>query len=110
VGITLKNIGDVVKLRDGYIKEKDVRSVAVNTLVDTGAGTLANRDKVTCKVTEPVEIRWKIRETACMSLGIPGDSEILLGAIPLEDMELIVNPAKRELADVHVDEVMCLLK
>jgi hypothetical protein len=69
--ITLKNVGDVVKLRDGYIKEKDVRSVAVNTLVDTGAGTLANRGKVTCKATEPVEIRWKNRETVCMSLVHP---------------------------------------
>jgi predicted aspartyl protease len=63
--------------------------------------TLANSGKITCKVTEPVEIRWKNRETACMALVISGDSEILLGAIPLEDMDLIVNPAKQELTGAH---------
>jgi clan AA aspartic protease len=130
--ITLKNAGDIVKLRDGLIREKDVRSVTVTALVDTGAGTLvinetvcrklgleirglrgatlADSGTVTCKVTEPVEIRWKNRETACMAMVVSGDGDILLGAIPLEDMDLIVNPAKRELVGAHGDEVVCLLK
>jgi clan AA aspartic protease len=130
--ITLKNAGDVADAMRGYIQEKDVRSVEVNALVDTGAGTLvlndavcqklglkirglrkaslANSGKLVCKVTEPVEIRWKDRETACMALVIPGNGDILLGAIPLEDMDLVVNPAKLELAGAHGDEVICLVK
>jgi hypothetical protein len=35
---------------------------------------------------------------------------VLLGAIPLEDMDLIVNPAKGELVGAHGDEVVCLVK
>jgi hypothetical protein len=33
-----------------------------------------------------------------------------LGAIPLEDMDLIVNPVKQELAGAHGDEIVALLK
>jgi hypothetical protein len=35
---------------------------------------------------------------------------VLLGAIPLEDMDLIVDPAGRELRGAHGDEVVCLVK
>ncbi|AEF85656.1 conserved hypothetical protein [Treponema primitia ZAS-2] len=129
--ITLKNAGDVINVRRGYIKEEEVRETTVRALVDTGAGTLiineeirqklglaiqglrsaslANEVKEICKVTEPVEIHWKNRETACTSLMISGAGPVLLGAIPLEDMDLIVNPAKQELVGAHGDEVVALL-
>ena len=92
--ITLKNAGDLTRVQDGRIKEKDVRSVTVNALVDTGAGTLvitesvrrklgleikgsrsaslADNEKVVCKVTEPVDIYWKNRETSFRALGVAG--------------------------------------
>jgi hypothetical protein len=57
-----------------------------------------------CKVTEPVEIHWKERETAS------GTGDVLLGAIPLEDMDLMMNPAKRELIGAHGDKVVYLVK
>jgi clan AA aspartic protease len=129
--ITLKNSADMAKARDGYIAEEAVRGVTVQALVDTGAGTLVineeTRDKLglvieglrgvtvagggraVCKVTEPVKIFWKDRNTACPALVFPGEGDILLGAIPLEDMDLVVNPAKRELAGAHGDEVICLI-
>ncbi|MDR0383317.1 MAG: hypothetical protein LBH50_04960 [Spirochaetaceae bacterium] len=130
--IILKNAGDVTNVGRGLIQEKDVRSVTVNALADTGAGTLvinedvcnklglaieglrkatlADNSKSFCKVTEPVKIYWKDRTTACMALVIPGDGDVLLGAIPLEDMDLIVHPASQELRGAHGDEVVCLLK
>ncbi|MDR0638107.1 MAG: clan AA aspartic protease [Spirochaetaceae bacterium] len=130
--ITLKNAGDLVRVQDVHIKEKDVRRVTVNALVDTGAGTLvitesvrqklgleikgsrsaslANNEKVFCKVTEPVDISWKNRETSCRALVVPGEGDVLLGAIPLEDMDLVVYPAKQELRGAHGDEVVCLLR
>jgi hypothetical protein len=40
---------------------------------------------------------------------LPGAEEVLLGAIPLEDMDLIVNPARQELTGAHGDEVVCLI-
>ncbi|GHU44960.1 hypothetical protein FACS1894190_16820 [Spirochaetia bacterium] len=100
-------------------------------MVDTGAGTLvineevreklgleikglrgarfANGAREVCKVTEPIEILWKERYCSCSALVVPGTSEVLLGAIPLEDMDLIVNPAGRELAGAHGDEAVTMV-
>ena len=126
--ITLKNAGDVVKAESGYIKEKEIRAVSVRALVDTGAGTLvineelmrqlglearglrraslANNARQICKVTGPVEVHWKDRMMTCQALAVPDSSEVLLGAIPLEDMDLIVNPSKQELEGAHGDEIL----
>jgi clan AA aspartic protease len=130
--IVLKNAGDVSGVKRGYIKEPEIRETTVQALVDTGTGTLviteavreklglvveglrratlANDQKEICRVTEPVEIHWKDRSSACRALVVPGDGEILLGAIPLEDMDLIVNPLKRELIGAHGDEILTYLK
>jgi clan AA aspartic protease len=130
--ITLKNAGDIVKARDGFIPEQQVRAVTVNALVDTGAGTLVINEEVrqklglvvkglrrstladgtssTWQITEPVEIRWKDRDSTCQPILLPGADSILLGAIPLEDMDLIVDPKRQELTGAHGNEVVCLLK
>jgi clan AA aspartic protease len=129
--ITLRNAGDVVNVQRGLIAEKEVRELSLRALVDTGAGTLviseevmqrlglgvrslrrasiANNTKELCKVTEPVEVHWKDRWTACPALVLPNATEALLGAIPLEDMDLMVNPAKGELEGAHGDEVITLI-
>ncbi|MDR0402390.1 MAG: retroviral-like aspartic protease family protein [Treponema sp.] len=130
--ITLKNAGDKIRVRDGTILEKDVRGTTVRALVDTGAGTLVINEAVrqqlgleitglrgaeladgarrAYQVTEPVEVHWKNRDTACRALVLPGAGDVLLGAIPLEDMDLIVDPAGQELKGAHGDEVVCLVK
>jgi clan AA aspartic protease len=130
--ITLRNAIDVGMLEKGIIKEQDVHQTTVMAIVDTGAGTLvineeicqklgltikglrnatfANDMKQACKVTAPVEIQWKERMSACHALVVPGSDEVLLGAIPLEDMDLMVNPARRELIGAHGDEIVCLVK
>jgi clan AA aspartic protease len=129
--ITLKNALDVGKAREGSIPEKEVRAVMVNALVDTGAGTLVINEETRQKlglvvrglrratladgtsapyqVTEPVEIHWKNRDTTCPALVIPGTARVLLGAIPLEDMDLIVDPQRQQLVGAHGDEVVCLV-
>jgi clan AA aspartic protease len=130
--ITLKNATDVAYAEDGHIKKQNVRETTVNALVDTGTGTLviseeicqqlglkirglrsatlANNTKEICKVTQPVEIHWKNRDTTCLALVASSSGDVLLGAIPLEDMDLIVNPVRQELAGAHGDEVVCMLK
>jgi hypothetical protein len=55
-----------------------------------------------------VNIRWKDRHTSCPAVVIPGAKSILLGAIPLEDMDLIINPLKQELVGAHGDVVEAL--
>ena len=129
--ITLKNAADVAAAERGYISEQEVRKTTVRALVDTGAGTmilseevreklglqirglreatLANDKKEVCKRTEPVEIHWKDRSTTCPALISSGWGEILLGAIPLEDMDLMVDPVNQKLVGVHGDEALTLI-
>jgi clan AA aspartic protease len=130
--IVLKNAGDVAKAQDGFILEKQIRAVAVNALVDTGSGTLvineetrqklglavkglrestlADGSSEIYKVTEPVDIHWEDRECTCRAVVIPGADKILLGAIPLEDMDLIVDPKRQQLVGAHGNKVVCLIK
>ena len=79
--ITLKNAADSVNCERGLIDEQDVRSVTVTAIVDTGA----------------------------MSLVIPGAEKVLLGSIPLEDMDLMVNPVTQELIGAHGDSIECMI-
>jgi predicted aspartyl protease len=129
--ITLINSRDIGALRGGYIKEVKIRQVTVDAVVDTGAmslvigeetckqlglvieeeraATLAGGLQQSCKVTEPVTIRWKERFTTSHAIVLSnqkpgGKEEILLGVIPLEDMDLIVNPVERCLAGAHGDD------
>jgi clan AA aspartic protease len=130
--VILKNAGDRVKVRDGMITEKEVRGIAVRALADTGSGTLAItaavREKLglsiqglrrstladgtrqVYQVTEPVEIRWKDRYTACPATLLPDADEVLLGAIPMEDLDLVVDPKRQQVVGAHGDEALYMLK
>ena len=77
--ITLSNVVDAARVRDGQLKEQDLRSATVTALVDTGAMTLviteklyqtlglskvgervvrtASGQRLACIVTEPVDIQ-----------------------------------------------------
>jgi len=125
--ITLKNGSDHVLAQKGQIVEQDIRSVAVNALVDTGAvtliinedtcqklgltiegirtATLAGGNKIDCKITEPVRIYWKNRDASCQAVVLP-EGEILLGVIPLEFMDLIVDPVAEQLVGAHGDRII----
>ncbi len=48
-------------------------------------------------VVSSVELRFKNRQTTCRAMILPGDSEPLLGAIPLEDMDELIHPLRQEL-------------
>ena len=125
--ITLKNAFDGSKVREGLIREEDVRSISLTAVVDTGAATLvineelrqklglgiaeersakmADGRRVNCKLTEAVEVHWKDRFWACPAVVLPGAETVLLGAIPLEGMDLMINPKTQELVGVHGDTV-----
>ena len=130
--ITLVNIGDEIKARDGIIPESEVRRLMVNAVVDTGAWTLvineATREKlglrvkrttatsvagggtVASGVTEPVMVCWKDRETPCQAVVLPNENEVLLGALPLEGMDLTVNPLRNEVTGAHGDTIRSVVK
>jgi clan AA aspartic protease len=128
--ITVKNTIDMAKAQEGIIAEKDVRSLTLTALVDTGATTLvineemcqqlglgmvatrtvnlAGGGKSTCKVTDPVQIQWKDRIASINAIVLPEGSP-LLGVIPLEFMDLIVDPVRRELVGAHGDEAILMV-
>jgi len=130
--ITLKNAGDVSDVRRGYIKEPEVRETTVTALVDTGAAMLVINEALcqqlglavedtykaeladgsvqTYSLTESVQIQWKDRKAACQAVVVPNANEVLLGAIPLEAMDLIINPLKQELIGAHGDTIVYMLK
>jgi clan AA aspartic protease len=123
--ITLTNAGDLVNARAGFIPESGVRRISVMAMPDTGARTLIfneeTRQKLGLKIvemvessladgsttkyglTEPVEVCWKDRRTSQEAVVIPEAGEILLGAMPLEGMDLYVDPVNQRLAGVHGD-------
>jgi len=41
---------------------------------------------------------------------MPNANNVLLGAIPLEAMDLIINPSKQELIGAHGDKIVYMIK
>jgi len=129
--ITLRNEHDVAFAKQGYLKNDAVRTVTVTAVVDTGSmylviteelrqklglevkeertAHIANGQRVNSKVTEAVEVHWKDREITLPALVIPGAEQVLLGAMPMEGLDLMVNPVTQELVGVHGDHVECLV-
>lgn len=117
--VEIINSEDIGLARRGYIDIDEIKRIHVNILVDTGSfmlaineniqaylqlpvvdvkkARLANEQSIECKVVAPVEIRFKNRRTTCQAIVLPGDSEPLLGAIPLEDLDVVINPLRQEL-------------
>jgi clan AA aspartic protease len=122
--IELINGEDLVLAKRHYIGEEEVKRMRVNMLVDTGSvymcineniqeqlqlptiekrkGQLADGRIVEYDVVGPVEVRFKNRECTTRAMVLPGDNEPLLGAIPMEDMDVVIFPQRQEM-DVHPD-------
>jgi clan AA aspartic protease len=131
VRLTLLNAVDVGEAEDGLINEADVRQTRIRAVADTGAGTLIINEKTRqklglrkmgegkakladgkpaqCYRSSPVTIRWKDRESVCYPIVIPHAKETLLGQIPLEDMDLRVNPVKQCLEGAHGDKPLYMV-
>jgi clan AA aspartic protease len=129
--ITLENVLDRDDANRGYIKENEIRAIKVQAMPDTGAWTLVINEEV-CrqlglaikgettstladgtaaqyKITAPVKIQWKDRSTELPSVVIPDAKEVLLGALPLEAMDLMVDPVRKILAGAHGDQPLHVL-
>ena len=117
--IELINAADLVMAKRNIIGEDEVKRIKVKMLVDTGSvymcinetvqqqlqlsivekrkGQLADGSIVEYNVAGPIEVRFKNRRCVVDAMIIPGDNELLLGAIPLEDMDVLIHPYKQEL-------------
>ena len=117
--IELINGGDIELVRRGFMDKDEIKRMWVTALVDTGSYMLAINENIQeqlqlpvvekrkaqlatgqiieCDVVAPVELRFKNRQTTCRAMVLPGDAEVLLGAIPLEDMDVLIHPLRQEL-------------
>lgn len=122
--IELINGRDLIRAKSHDIGEEEIKRVIITALVDSGCAMLAineniqqilqlpvtgkrkaqlaNGEILDCDIVSPVELRFKNRETTCRAMVLPGDAEPLLGMIPLEDMDVLIDPLRQELI-VHPD-------
>ncbi|MDR1268629.1 MAG: hypothetical protein LBK82_03800 [Planctomycetaceae bacterium] len=118
--ITLVNAIDMGNADQGLIPQESVRMIDIRALVDSGAmslvigkkikeqlglrvlrttdGELADGSSANCEVVGPVEVRFKNRATTCDAFVLANANEVLLGVIPIEGMDVIIDPIKEELA------------
>lgn len=114
VDIELVNAGDTYMVQRQALGSEAVRRLTVKALVDTGAykltiservrhelglftiekeiATLADGSKIEVDIAGPVEVRFQNRRTTVDAIVIPGDEQTLLGAIPLEGMDVVIDP------------------
>ena len=115
--LTLRNSVDAGLLKRGMLKEEEVRHTTVESLVDSGAMNLvipshiaiqlgldhvdfievelANSKTEKVEKVGPVEIRFANRITNVDAV-VLGD-EVLLGAIPMQDMDVVIDPRRERL-------------
>ena len=130
--IQLQNGGDAEDFRRGRIDEDEIRQIEVHALVDTGSVQLAINESLreflglpiigmrtsqladgTClelPVVGSIVVKYLDRWSITTALILPDDQEPLLGAIPLEEMDLYVHPGRNELLPVHPDGPLMSLK
>ena len=117
--IELINADDLAFVRRHVIGEEEVKRMNVKMLVDTGSvymcinesvqeqlqlaivekrkGQLADGSIVEYEVAGPIEVKFKNRRCVVDAMVLPGDNEMLLGSIPLEDMDILIHPTRQEL-------------
>ena len=50
-----------------------------------------------CDAVSSVILKFKNRTTNCVAMVLPGDARPLLGCIPLEDMDVLIDPLREKL-------------
>jgi clan AA aspartic protease len=113
-----------ISVKQGNFPGENVRKMEVNALIDSGARTLTINEEIAkqlelevqeqievvladgsyrkCDYAGPVYIRFENRTACVRALVLPGADEILLGVIPLEEMDVIIDPLSEQLV-VHPD-------
>lgn len=117
--IKLTNVGDLELVKRGYLKKEEIRSMQVTAMVDSGAymltinenikaqlgldvidkrtAQLADGSLIDLDIVGPLEVRFANRMAMCNAMVLDGDTEVLLGAIPMEEMDVLIHPKERKL-------------
>jgi clan AA aspartic protease len=117
--IELTSVDDLVLHRRGYLPAEKIKRVTVSALIDTGAHVLVINEQLRKEldlplieeqvfrmadeterkgdVVGPVEVRFENRSTTVRAVVLPGADEVLLGSIPLEDLDVRIDPREQRL-------------
>ena len=130
--IELWNAEDIGAHRRGYIGEDEIRQITIHSMVDTGAIMLCINEDIQqvlglpfrkkrrsqtadgrileLDVVGPVIVRFLDSDCSTNAIVLPDSQEPLLGAIPMEEMDLYVHPSRNEVLPVHPDGPIMSLK
>lgn len=130
--IEIINAADLELADRMQIGEEEIRRVEISCLVDSGAvmltinediretlglrikdhrpSQLADGRRIMLPVAGPVEVRFEGRFCTTNALVLPDDNEPLLGAIPMEEMDLWINPNRGMLTPIHPEGPVMSLK
>ncbi len=117
--IELLSSEDMLAARRGRLPESEIKRAKVIALVDSGAymlaineqlktqldlavlgnqvAELADGTRVSLEIVGPVEVLFENRSTSVRAMVLPGDAEVLLGSIPMEDMDVLIDPRQQKL-------------
>lgn len=117
--IELISSDDLALVRRGYLSEEQIRRVTVSAMVDSGANMLTIPDfikkqldlrpvghleaeladgfSIPLEVVGPIEVRFQNRRTSVEALVVPNRTTVLLGAIPMEGMDVLIDPKRERL-------------
>ena len=110
---------DLAFFRRGRLQEDQIHCCTVRAMVDSGAtmltipgfvkqqlelhtlkeieAELADGSASTFEVVGPVEVRFQNRSTSVEALVVPNSRTVLLGAMPMEGMDVLVDPKRERL-------------
>ena len=117
--IELLSEDDLAFNRRGMLLESEIRRVTCKALVDSGAldlvvteevqrrlnlpvlgkrtVSLADETLMQVDIVGPVEVRFENRSTTVRALVLPRSECVLLGAIPIEGLDVFIDPARERL-------------
>ena len=117
--IELINVIDIELARKHFIGEEEVKRIHLNMLADSGAFMMAINENIQqvlqlpfiekrrvvlgngaiaeFDTVGPIMVKFKNRTATCNAFVLEGDTEPLLGAIPMEEMDVLIHPQRQEL-------------
>jgi clan AA aspartic protease len=117
--VELVSVEDLFLLRRNHISDDQVKRLKVLALVDSGASMMAVTESlkrlldlpkvdemqaelgdgsiVQLEVVGPVEVRFQNRRTIVNAMVVPDNGDVLLGAIPMQGLDVLIDPKQEQL-------------
>ncbi len=117
--IELTNTTDIELAKRHIIGQEEIKRMNVSMLADSGAYMMAINETIQSQlelpfiekrkavmadgsirefdVVGPVMVKFKNRTGVCNAYLLEGNSEPLLGAIPMEELDVLIHPLRQEL-------------